>query len=313
MTNQSDAFEVQGHRGARGLAPENTLAGFERALAIGVDALELDVGLTWDRVVVISHDLLLNPDVTRIDGRWLDAPGPSLRSLNFGDLQKYDVGRIRPGSRYAGRFPHQTPADGERVPALRDLFDLVRRTGNHTVRFSIEAKIDPTKPETTYGPEEFATAILSIVEEAKMTDRVIIQSFDWRVLLIVEEKAPNIVTAYLSAQQSWLDNIQAGEPGPSPWTAGLDIDDYDGSVPRLVKAAGGDIWSPFYRDVDAVSIETAHKAGLKVIVWTANKPDDMKSLILMGVDGIITDYPDRLNRVLKDLGREAPRPVSPPQ
>src|SRR6185503_12386312 len=134
-----NAFDLQGHRGARGHAPENTLPGFERALAIGVTTLELDVGVTRDGVVVIHHDRRLNSDITRgPDGRWIASPaGPLVSELTFEELQRYDVGRIRPGSEYAQRFPRQKPVDGARVPRLADLF---AKAGN-TVRFNIEMKI----------------------------------------------------------------------------------------------------------------------------------------------------------------------------
>src|ERR671914_573206 len=134
------SFDLQGHRGARGHAPENTLAGFERALAIGVDTLELDVGVTRDGVVVIHHDRRLNPDVARgPDGQWVSAPAASIFSLSYPELQNYDVGRIRPGSEYARRFPHQKPIDGARIPRLSELFAIA----GPTVRFNIETKISP--------------------------------------------------------------------------------------------------------------------------------------------------------------------------
>ena len=137
-------LDLQGHRGARGHAPENTLPGFERALAIGVDTLELDVGVTRDGVVVIHHDRRLNPDVARgPDGKWVTAPAPTIHSLSFHELQAYDVGRIRPGSEYAQRFPHQKPIDGTRIPRLEELFAAVKHT---KVRFNIETKLVPEAP-----------------------------------------------------------------------------------------------------------------------------------------------------------------------
>jgi len=139
------AFDLQGHRGARGHAPENTLAGFERALTIGVDTLELDVGVTRDGVVVIHHDRRLNPDVARgVDGKWVSAPAPTIYSLSYAELARYDVGRIRPGSDYARRFPHQQPIDGARIPRLSDLWPIAPR-----VRFNIETKLVPEAPEET--------------------------------------------------------------------------------------------------------------------------------------------------------------------
>ena len=127
VSQTAGAFDLQGHRGARGHAPENTLPGFERALAIGVDTLELDVGVTRDKVVVIHHDRRLNPDLARgPDGKWVSAPGPTIHSLTLAQLQTYDVGRIRPGSEYARRYPQQKPVDGTRIPRLEELFSLTR-------------------------------------------------------------------------------------------------------------------------------------------------------------------------------------------
>jgi glycerophosphoryl diester phosphodiesterase len=149
VSSAANAFDLQGHRGARGYAPENTLPGFERAAAIGVDTLELDVGVTRDGVVVIHHDRGLNPDVARgPDGKWVSAPAPLIKDLSFDELQRYDVGRIRPGSEYAQRFPHQKPLDGTRIPRLADLF---RMSGNR-VRFNIETKVAAEAPNDTLPP-----------------------------------------------------------------------------------------------------------------------------------------------------------------
>ena len=140
------------------MAPENTLPGFAAALAVGVTTLELDTGITRDGVVVIHHDRRLNPDITRgPDGARIEAPGPLLRELAYAELARYDVGRIRPGTEYAARFPDQAGLDGVAIPRLSDLFALVRKAGNDTVRFNIETKISPASPEETVPPREFAT------------------------------------------------------------------------------------------------------------------------------------------------------------
>src|SRR5918999_5398787 len=147
MSSQmAGSFDLQGHRGARGHAPENTLPGFERALAIGVDTLELDVGVTRDGVVVIHHDRRLNPDLARgPDGKWVTSPAPAIFSLTYEELQRYDVGRIRPGSEYARRFPHQKPIDGTPIPRLAQLFAIVPPS----VKFNIETKLVPDAPDET--------------------------------------------------------------------------------------------------------------------------------------------------------------------
>src|SRR5688572_16944804 len=138
----ASAFDLQGHRGARGLAPENTLPSFQVALDLGVDTIECDMAITRDGVVVIYHDLHLNPDITRgPDGKWLDKPGPAISALSFDELQQYDVGRIKPGTEYAKLYPQQKAIDGTRIPKLADLFDLVKKSGNDKVNFDCETKL----------------------------------------------------------------------------------------------------------------------------------------------------------------------------
>lgn len=303
LASYSHAFDLQGHRGARGLLPENSLPGFAKALEIGVDTLELDLAITKDDVVVITHDPLLNPDFVRgPDGKWLEAWGPPVRELTYAELSKYDVGRIKPESAYAKRFSTQQPIDGTRIPKLADLFALVKKSGDEKVRFNIEIKISPLKPGETLGPDPFAKAVVDEIRKAGMAGRSNIQSFDWRVMQVSQKLAPEIPTAYLTAQQRFLDNVctgpKAGSPNiapadceQSPWTAGFQLKDI-GSVPKMVKAAGGKIWSPEYRDVDAAKLKEARDLGLKVIVWTVNDPVQIAKMLDLGVDGIISDRPD---------------------
>jgi glycerophosphoryl diester phosphodiesterase len=301
------AFDLQGHRGARGLAPENTLEAFETALRIGVTTLELDLAMTKDDVLVVSHDRRLNPDHTRgPDGQFLEREGPPIRSLTLAEVQRYDVGRLRPGSDYAKGFPEQKPVDGARIPPLTALFDLVKRAGAEHVRFNIETKITPTSGAETPDPEAFAAAFAKSVREAGLTVRVSIQSFDWRTLVAMKRIAPEIERVCLTAEALTFDTIQRGTTGPSPWLAGLDIDDFAGSVPRLVQAAGCQVWSPLWRNAKADDVKAAKALGLKVIPWTVNERTDMERLIALPVDGIITDYPDRLRAVMAEKNMPLP-------
>ncbi len=303
-------FDLQGHRGARGLAPENTLAGFARALEIGVTTLELDCGVTKDGVVVVSHDRLLSPDHTRdAAGRFLDAPGPAIVDLTYEELRQYDVGRIRPGSEYAAAFPEQQPADGERIPRLSDVFALVQRSGNDSVRFNIETKIDPAHPEQTVSALAFARALAQAIQDAGMTSRVTVQSFDWRTLRLLNALAPEIALVALTDQQPDEDTVEIGKPGASPWLGELDVDDHGGSVPRLVAALGAKAWSPHARDLTPALVAEAQALGLAVIPWTVNDPKDMALALAAGVDGLITDYPDRLRALLESKGIAVPAPT----
>lgn len=299
------AFDLQGHRGTRGNAPENTLPAFERALQIGVTTLELDVGVTADGVVVISHDPYLNPAITRdASGQWLQGTrGPLIKTLTLAQLQAYDVGRIKPDTAYAKTFNLQQPRDGTRVPTLATLFDRVKALRADEVRFNIETKVNPSQPDDTVAPDVMTRALLKVVREAGMTQRVSIQSFDWRTLRLVQELEPSIPTAYLTIQTANNDNLQTGE-----WTAGLKFAD-SGSAPRMVKASGGTIWSPNGGAVTEALVKEAQALGLKVMPWTINSPADMERLIGWGVDGLITDYPDRLRAVMQSRGLPLPAPV----
>ena len=304
------AFDLQGHRGARGLRPENTLAGFKYALELGVTTLELDCGLTKDGVVVVSHDRVLNPEHTRdASGAFLEKAGPVVREVSYDELRQYDVGRIKPGSKYATSFPEQKPVDGERIPRLADVFELVRKSGDRKVRFNIETKIDPTQPGQTAAPEAFATALIAVIREAGMQSRTTIQSFDWRTLVVVRKQAPEIAVVALTDQQPDEDTMEIGKPGASIWLGGFDVDDHGGSVPRTVKALGATVWSPHAMDLTPALVTEAQKLGLKVIPWTVNEPKDMERALSLGIDGLITDYPDRLRTVLKAQGIAVPPPA----
>ena len=288
------AIEIQGHRGARGLLPENTIPAFERAIELGVDVLELDLGMTRDGIPVVHHDRALDPNRTRdARGAWLTPPGALLSALDLAALSELDVGRAAPGSKVAERFPEQGPRDGTRIPTLAQVLALGKRPGAGTIRFNIETKITPMAPEETAGPVEFARAVVEVLRTEGMLDRANLQSFDWRVLHEARKLAPDLSTVCLTAEQSWHDNILRGRSGPSPWTAGLDIEAFEGSVPRMVEAAGCAVWSPYYRDLTEDALAEARALGLKVVVWTVNEVEEMLALARLGVDGIITDYPDR--------------------
>lgn len=299
----ASAFDLQGHRGARGLAPENTLAAFERALDLGVTTLELDIGISADGVPVILHDLSLNPAVARDpSGNWVQGR-PLVRSLTLAELQRHDVGRLDPASRYGQQFATQQPRDGERIPALAELFQRVRTLHAGLVRFNIETKIDPHQPDATLQPAAFVGTLLQTIREEGMLDRVTLQSFDWRTLQHARRLAPAIRTGCLTTQGSSSDNLKDGA-----WTGGLLLVDHE-SVAALVKAAGCNTWSPNFNNLDEPGARAAQALGLAVIPWTVNRPEDMRRLIGWGVDGLITDYPDRLREVMKELQVDLPPPL----
>jgi glycerophosphoryl diester phosphodiesterase len=303
----AQAFDLQGHRGARGLAPENTLAAFDRALAVGVSTLELDVTLSAEGVPVVTHDTTPNPDITRdAQGQWLKSRGQPFWQQPLQTIQALDVGRINPASRYARDFAAQEPHDGERIPTLAAVFERVKTLGATQVRFNIETKVNPLKPEDSPSPEALTRAVVEVIKTHGMADRVTLQSFDWRTLQLARQIAPELPRAYLTAHLPRFDTVSSGD-----WTMGLKLADHD-DVPAMVAAAGGRIWSPHFSNLTSAVIERAHDLNLRVIPWTVNEPTDMERLVDWGVDGLITDYPDRLRQVLAQRSQPLPPVVSMP-
>lgn len=294
-------FDLQGHRGARGLAPENTLPAFRKALELGVNTLECDMGITRDGVVVVHHDLWLNPDTTRgPDGQWLTQRGPAISELTYAELQRYDVGRLKPGTEYAKAFPDQVPVDGTRVPRLADLFELVRQSGNTQMQFDCETKLSPSDPNATLPPLEFSRRVIQEIRKAGMEKRTMVQSFDWRTLQVVQKEAPEIRTLYLSSPRTLA---RAADGGPSPWLAGFDLDRHGHSVPQAVHAAGGKLWAPNQTYLTPENRAQAKALGVRVIPWTVNEPAMINKLLDMDVDGIISDRPDWVQAELRRRGR----------
>lgn len=301
------AFDLQGHRGTRGLAPENTLAAFQRALELGVTTLETDLAVTKDGVLVISHDPVLNPDLVRgPDGKWIAAKGPPIHTLTLEELRRYDVGRTNPASAYGKQWPEQVPADGQRFPTLKEVFALGKGNG---VRFAIETKITPDSGGETPDPATFAKLVVAAIREAGMSERVSVLSFDWRTLVEIRKIAPEIPTTCITQVTNNFDNVKGLFGKPSAWTAGLDLAKHDDSVPRLVKAAGCRTWSSFFRNLTPALVDESHALGLVVLPWTVNDPRDMARMIDWKLDGLVTDYPDRARKVMADKGIALPAPI----
>ena len=278
-------LDYQGHRGCRGLRPENTLDAFEHAIELGVDTLEMDTMLTADDVLVIHHDEHLNPDITRDEtGAWLAATGPALRTLTVEQLKRYDVGRIKPGTPYAARFPDQVGRDGVRISTLREIVDMAERRSNHRIRYNIEIKTTPAHPDDTAPPPVVADHLVALVREMGIATRTTIQSFDWRGLRRVAAIAPELPRSCLT---------DAETVASATWTDGLEL---HGSVPELVHRFGCPIWSPDEGSLTPALVDEAHRLGLAVLPWTVNTPDDIARMVAWKVDGIISDFPDRFPR-----------------
>jgi glycerophosphoryl diester phosphodiesterase len=298
------------HRGGAALWPENTLGAFAHAIALGADGAELDVQLTRDGEVVVFHDNRLKADLCRgADGRWLDAPGAPIVSLAFAEVQTYDVGRARPGSAYASAHPDLHPLDGERIPRLADVVDLARRAPR-PFRLFVELKTSFSERTLSAPPEMLAEATLAVLRRAGFIEQSVLVGFDWPGLLHAKKLEPGIACWFTTLSQSWFRDCAPppeddppsapalhmlrrwAATGTSPWAGGFDAVNYGGSIIRAIKAAGGDGWFPFHRDVNADTLAEARALGLKTGAWTVNAPDDIERLTALNLDALCTDRPD---------------------
>jgi glycerophosphoryl diester phosphodiesterase len=277
--------EIIGHRGARGLFPENTAEGFRQAFALGVRTFELDVGMTADGVVVVSHDSALNPDITRdASGRFLSGPPRFIHHMTFEVLRTYDVGRIRPGSRYRLSHRAQRFHDGARIPTLAEVLRLTPDAA-----FIIELKTDPRHPDHTAAASTLAEATLRAVDAAGAAARVTLESFDWRGPRHIRRIRPELRLAWLTRDETTRD--------ASLWWDGVTPAEHGNSVPASVAAHArtildGGTWAPAFETLSRELVREAHDLGLRVLPWTVNRRGVMRRLTRWGVDGLITDRPD---------------------
>ncbi|NVI86249.1 glycerophosphodiester phosphodiesterase family protein [Actinomadura sp. BRA 177] len=261
--------EVHGHRGARGLRPENTLPGFAHALALGVDAIELDVGLSADGVVVLNHDQVLSPrnlaDTAPAQPDDPDFPyvGKPIRELTLAQLRTVDAGA------------------GSGIPTLAEACTLLAPAD---VTLSVELKTDPTW--TDEEVELFTAAVVNVLKSRGMTERTRLLAFDWRVLVEARCHYPELGRVALIERKTLVPNTAwlAGQSPKDPVAAAL--------------AIGATALSPEHVITTPALIEDAHTAALPVIVWTVNTHQEMTRFIDYGVDAIVSDYPDRLLNVL---------------
>lgn len=280
------------HRGASGLAPENTMPAFEKAIEAGADGIELDVHLAADGALVVHHDYRISKEWARKDGQWLAETGPALRDMTLADIRAYDIGRLAPGSKYGKRYPDYEPADGARIPVLGDVLALIRERTGPDFQLWLELKLAPAEEEPTSDPIALTEAALAAVERSGLTTRTTVISFYWPALYHAQKALPGIRTGYLSAERDWLNNIQAGRPGRSPWTAPYDADDYGRSIPATIKAAGGSAWSVYWRDLTPERLAEARALGLQVGIWTIRRESEIADALAKGADVITTDRPD---------------------
>ncbi len=284
-------FDIQGHRGARGLKPENSLIGFQKAIEVGVTTIELDLAVTADRTVVVYHDRVLIPGRVRKNGDFI-SDLILIKDLTYEELLKFDIGSIENPQ----VWPRQLQLDNVTIPRLNDVLLLVKEHNEKSeekVFLNIEIKASPLAPEDTVPVEEFVELVVDTVRKTEMDAWVSIQSFYWTVLRLVQDVAPEIPTVALVSSVN-LSN--------SAWTDGLSALRFGFDMVRMAAEIGARVISPAEPFVSENLVERARAFGLQVIPWTVNAADRMIELIKLGVDGIITDYPDILVQVAEELG-----------
>ncbi len=267
-------IEVHGHRGARGVRPENTLAAFRYALKLGVNVLELDIQATKDDVLVVSHDPVINwQHCLPLEGMRSKGEIP-IRSLSLDEVRRYDCGSL-----IDPIFKEQKRIPGEKIPTLKEVLTLLSsdKSKNLKVGLNIELKSLPARPDLSPSPEKFASLLIKLLRQHNMVNRTIVQSFDHRTLHAVRKLEPKISLAILT---------------------GKSTHDYA----RLLEDLKATIVSPNHLWITVPDVNAVHKSGGRIIPWTANKPSVWMRLINAGVDGIITDYPKRLIEFLKKRG-----------
>ncbi|MFC0036778.1 glycerophosphodiester phosphodiesterase family protein [Actinomadura rayongensis] len=321
---QKTHFDLQAHRGGLGLTTEESLAGFAKALRLGVSTLELDAHVTRDEKVVVNHDRQISGVKCRDTGPVTPGDpmypyvGKYIKDLTLAQIKTLDCGYQQlPG------FPEQEVVRGFRMAELKDVLNLVKSYRAKQVTLNIETKVEAGAPEQTAPRELFVRRVFEEIHASGIEDQVTIQSFDWGALKVMHRLAPSWPLVALTN----YDFLQVGKPGASPWLGGLDADDFDGDFVRAAASIpgvralspvygfpqNGKIGDPNFRFyVSPAMLAEAHARRLKVVPWTCDDPATVEALIDMGVDGIITDYPDRVRKIMADRGMRLPKPYPHP-
>ncbi|RFZ92748.1 glycerophosphodiester phosphodiesterase [Mucilaginibacter conchicola] len=266
------AFDKQGHRGGRGLMPENTLSSMKKAVDLGV-TLEMDISFTKEKLPVVSHDQYINPAFSlKPNGDSItkqEATSLRMYDMPYSDIRGYDV-----GSKFYPLFPQQQKIK-EHIPVLAELIDSVeayaKQKGAKPPHYNIETKLRPESDNTEHpAPQEFVDLLMAVLVKKNVLARTIIQSFDPRTLEIIHKQYPKVPTAFLVVNKKSLkENLSSLSFKPT-------------------------IYSPDFKMLNKQVVDDCHALGIKVLPWTVNKPEDIASVKALGVDGIISDYPDRL-------------------
>lgn len=313
VANLPQGFDLQAHRGGRGQWTEESKQAMKNSLALGVTTLELDIVLTKDGVPMVWHDPEIKPEkcadtapVTEGDSQF-PYVGKLVHELTAEQLATLDCDKV------LADFPDAEAIKGNKIMTLPELFELTK--GNKDIHFNIETKIEGEKRGDSAEPKEFVDVILGEIERAGVTDRVMIQSFDWRSLPLVAERHPEIPLVMLWDETTWKKD--------SLWIGDIDYDAVGGDIVEAAKQIGAQVLSPGHSvpygtkpsDSDYHPVATpelvsrAHEAGLTVVPWTVNDKETMREQIAAGVDGLITDFPTRLREVLEELTMPLPAPA----
>ena len=292
-------IRIFGHRAARGEIAENSIEGFKHTFALGIKAIELDVVISKDKIPVLYHYFNLMPYLVKDEsGNWLKNSELKVFDKSYEELRKYNIGGLNPESKHGKRFKEQKLLKNAKIPKLSELLELASRKENKDVFLNIEVKSTPFKLGLTPIPSDTVSLILKDIDTHKLEDRIIISSFDWRILYELKKQNPRILRGFITLQQD-LSTTKKNIYENSPWMAKNYSLDQLFLIPNIIKSLEGHVWSAFYRDVTKQNVELAHKHGLATCVWTVNREQDIIRMIEYGVDGIITDYPKKVQEICK--------------
>ena len=290
-------IKIYGHRGARGDLPENTLDSFKYLFENNINAYETDILISKDLIPVITHDFRLDPSFTKDEeGDWITDENIKIFDLTYNEISKFDVGSLNKLTRYGRRFLNQRSLENQKIPKLDELLELSSKNLSQDTIINLEIKSTPDEKNLTPGPKEMVQIVLNDIKKSNLQDKIIISSFDWRILREVKNQSPEISRAYLTFQQEKGLKIKKTIYSKSPWIDHIPLTIvYD--LPKIIKELGGSAWHPYYKDINKKAVKDAHDYNLPVNVWTVNDEYNMLKMIEYEVDGIMTDYPLKLKEL----------------
>lgn len=290
-------IKIYGHRGARGDLPENTLDSFKYLFENNINAYETDILISKDLIPVITHDFRLDPSFTKDEeGDWITDENIKIFDLTYNEISKFDVGSLNKLTRYGRRFLNQRSLENQKIPKLDELLELSSKNLSQDTIINLEIKSTPDEKNLTPSPKEMVQIVLNEIKKSNLQDKIIISSFDWRILREVKNQSPEISRAYLTFQQEKGLKIKKTIYSKSPWIDHIPLTIvYD--LPKIIKELGGSAWHPYYKDINKKAVKDAHDYNLPVNVWTVNDEYNMLKMIEYEVDGIMTDYPLKLKEL----------------